>query len=258
VRQRYSFARGFVSACFLLVATLSVAAPPCPPQQVSVEGGTSSASPACPPAGAYSTNFSATENPLSEGGKWVVGKVNGLDWNNPVSASGKAYASVLSGAHGSRYDDSIAHLNASSLPLTANQYAQGTVYLANGYSGASHEIELLLRFSIGAHDAHGYEVLWGLTGYVAVVRWNGPLGNYTPVYDPGSGSIRIPRNGDVLRAEINGNMLVVKLNGGTVATVDLAAVGTVWPSGQPGIGFWPVDSANPISYGWQSFEAGDL
>jgi len=210
-------------------------------------------------SGVYATNFVATENPLSEAGKWVVGKAIGLDWNNPQSASGKVYASVLSGANGaSRYNDSIAHLNASSQPFTANQYAQGTVYLANGYSGASHEVELLLRFSINAHDAHGYEVLWGLTGYLAVVRWNGPLGNYTPVYDPGAGSMPVPRDGDVLRAEVSGNTLKVILNGVTKATVNLSSAGAVWSSGQPGIGFWPVDNATPQNYGWKSFEAGNL
>jgi hypothetical protein len=199
-----------------------------------------------------------TENPISEGSKWVTGKATGLDWNNPASASGYAYASVQSGATGSRYDDSIAHLNASSLPFNANQYAQGTVYLAPGYT-ASHEVELLLRFSISGHDAHGYEILWGLPGYLAVVRWNGPLGNYTALYDPGVGSIPVPKDGDVLRAEISGNIITVKRNGSTVATVDVTSGGGgVWSSGQPGIGFWPVDGATPKNFGWTSFQAGNL
>ena len=255
----YGFARQSVLGACLLWAALSAAAPPCPPTQLAVDGGSATASPPCPSSG-YTTNFPGTENPLSEGGVWVDGKATGLDWNNPQSASGKVYASVLSGANGaSRYNDSVGHLNASSQPFAANQYAQGTVYLASGYSGAGHEVELLLRFSITAHDAHGYEVLWGLNGYIAVVRWNGPLGGYTPIYDPGNGSISVPKDGDVLRAEINGNTIVVKLNGNTVATVDVSSVGgTVWSSGQPGIGFWPVDSATPNAYGWRRFEAGNL
>jgi hypothetical protein len=233
---------------------------PCPPPQVSAQGG-STASTNCPAVSgaSYSTNFSGTENPLSEGGKWVTGKTTGLDWNDPLSAGGKAYASVLSGANGSRYNDSIGQLSTSAAPFTPNQYAQGTVYLVSGYSGASHEVELLLHFSVTPHDAHGYEVLWGLTGYLAVVRWNGPLGNYTAIYDPGVGSMPIPKDGDVLRAQVSGNTLSVKLNGNTVATVDVgAAGGTVWSSGQPGIGFWPVDNAIPNNYGWKSFQAGNL
>ena len=259
MKLRSGFASQLAFVLCLVSSASSTAAPPCPPPQFSVEGGSSVAT-ACPPSGAsYSTNFGATENPLSEGGKWVTGKAVGLDWNNPESASGRAYASVLSGVSGSRYNDSIGHLSASSQPFNANQYAQGTVYLASGYMGASHEVELLLRFSIGAHNARGYEVLWGLTGYIAVVRWNGALGDYTAIYDPGAGSIRAPRDGDVLRAEIAGNTLIVKLNGSTVATVDVTAVGgTVWSAGQPGIGFWPVDNAVPQNYGWKSFEAGNL
>jgi hypothetical protein len=206
--------------------------------------------------GSYTTNFSSTENPITEGGKWVTGKQTGLDWNNPRSASGKAVASVLSGASGSRYDDSVAHLSTSFQAFSANQYAQGTVYLVGGYS-ASHEIELLLRFSITGHDAQGYEVLWGVTGYLAVVRWNGPIGNYTALYDPGLGSIPVPHDGDVLRAEITGNIITVKLNGNTVASVNIAG-GSVWSFGQPGIGFWPVDGATPENYGWRSFQAGNL
>jgi len=45
----------------------------------------------------------------------------------------------------------------------------------------SHEIELLLHFQITASNARGYEVLWGVTGECNIVRWNGPLGNYTPL-----------------------------------------------------------------------------
>jgi hypothetical protein len=244
----------------LAITSAAPAATPCPPPQVSAQGGTS-ASTACPntPAGAFSTNFATAENPLSEGGKWVTGKATGLDWNNPKSTGGKATASVQAGLGASRYDDSIAHVNSSTQAFNANQYAQGTVYLASGYSGARHEVELLLRFSISGHNAHGYEILWGLPGYIAVVRWNGSLGNYTPVYDPGTGSIPPPRDGDVLRAEISGNTLTIKRNGSTVATVNVSSIGgTVWSSGQPGIGFWPVDGATPENMGWKSFEAGNL
>jgi hypothetical protein len=244
----------------LAAPAMSIAAP-CPPPQVTVQGGTT-ATTTCPtssPTASYTTNFPNNENPLSEGGKWVQGKAVGGNWNNPISAGGKAYASVLSGASGSRYDDSVAHLSPSFESFNANQWAQGTVYLASGYSGQSHEVELLLRFSIVSGDAHGYEILWGLTGYIAVVRWNGPLGNYTPLHDPGQGSMPVPKDGDVLRAQISGNIITVQRNGTTVATVDVtSAGGTVWNSGQPGLGFWPVDSATPQNYGWKSFTAGNL
>lgn len=202
--------------------------------------------------GGFSTTFDSTENPLSEGGAWVRGGAEGLDWHNPKTIGGQAVGAVAMPT-GSRYSDDVAHLNAA---VPANQYAQATVYLAPGYTGngGGHEVELLLRFDISPHSARGYEVLWGLSGYVAIVRWNGPLGNYTPLFDPGAGSIPVPQNGDVLRAEITGSTIRVYRNGAQVAT---ATDGT-YSAGQPGIGFWPVDGAIPESYGWQDFSAGGL
>ena len=247
----------------LLVPSLGRSQLPCPPTQFGVAGGTSSASAPCPAASGstYSTNFATAENPLSEGGKWVDGKAAGINWNNPVSAFGKVYASVRSGLSGSRYDDSIAHLSNGFIAFNANQYAQATVFRANGYSPTGgHEAELLLHFQITANSARGYEILWGVTGYLAIVRWNGPLGNYTPIYDPGPGSIPVPQDGDVLRAEVAGNIIKVYRNGVQVGqNVDVSSIGgQVWSSGQPGLGFWPVDSSTPENYGWKTFEAGSL
>src|SRR5262249_55008869 len=109
------------------------------------------------------------------------------------------------------------------------------------------------------HDAHGYEVLWGIPGYMAVVRWNGPVTSYTPIYDPGTGSIPKPKDGDVLRAQINGNIIQVFVNGTQVGpNIDVSSAGNVWTSGQPGMGFWPVDGAIPGNYGWKAWQAGNL
>jgi hypothetical protein len=208
----------------------------------------------------YSTNFPLTENPISEGGVWVRGGTEGLDWTNPLTTGGHAVASTSPTP--TRYSDDIAIIKSSAVAFNANQYAQGTVYLAPGYTGngGGHEVELLLRFSISAHDAHGYEILWGIPGYMAVVRWNGPVTDYTPIYDPGVGSIPVPKDGDVLRAEISGNIIKVFRNGTQVGpNIDVSSVGsTVWTSGQPGMGFWPVDGAIPGDYGWKSYQAGSL
>ena len=117
----------------------------------------------------------------------------------------------------------------------------------------------MLRFQITAHNARGNEVLWGQTGYVAIVRWNEPVGDYTPLYDPGLGSIPQPVDGDVLRAEINGNIITVYRNGASVASVNIGvAGGTIYSTGQPGMGVWPVDGATPENYGWNTFEAGNM
>jgi len=235
-----------------LVSALAHSAVPCPPSPVTVAGGQSATTPCVAAGASYSTTFSLSENPINEGGKWTNGKTVGLDWNDVKTSSGNAYASVLSGG-ASRYNDSIAHLSTSFAAYTPNQYAQGTVFRVAGYS-SSHEVELLLHFKITAHSARGYEVLWGATGYLAIVRWNGPLGNYTPLYDPGLPGIGPPADGDVLRAEMTGNVIKVYKNGALVATT---SDGT-WTDGQPGMGFWPVDGATPQNLGWKSYTAGSL
>lgn len=239
----------------LLVPALGRAAQPCPPPQVSASGGGSAAT-NCPliPSGSYSTNFGAIENPISEGGRWVNGKVAGLSWNNVRTDSGKAYASQFVGLSGSRYDDCLAHLNTS---FAANQYAQGTVSRVSGYRNRSdkHEIELLLRFQITANSARGYEVLWGQDGEIYVVRWNGPLGSYTALSSIPNSPANMAVDGDVLRAEIVGSVIRVYRNGTLVLTSGADSTHT---TGQPGIGFWPTAGSTLASYGWKSFQAGNL
>jgi len=202
----------------------------------------------------YSTTFPLTENPISENGVWIRGAAEGIDWTNPKTTAGHVVASSVPTP--TRYSDDIAILDPAKHPFSADQYAEATVYLANGYTGngGGHEVELLLRFSIAAHDAHGYEVMWGLSGYLAIVHWNGVVQSYTPIYDPGTGSIAVPSDGDVLRAEIVGSTIRVYRNGSLIATVN----DSTFSSGQPGIGFWPVDGAIPDNYGWASYTAGSL
>ena len=204
----------------------------------------------------YTTDFLLTENPVSEGGKWINGGAVGLDWHNPLTASGNALASVRADADGTRYADDIAVLTTSFSP---NQYAQAVVYRAAGYNpGTSkHEVELLLRFTITAHDAHGYEILWGHEGYLDIVRWNGPISSYLQL-NPSEPNLGDLADGDVLRAEINGNVITAYKNGTLVMTQDISGQGTVWSTGQPGMGFWPVDSATPANLGMKSYEAGSL
>jgi len=156
----------------------------------------------------------------------------------------------------SRYSDDIAHIAPSRATFPPDQFAEATVYLAPGYTGngGGHEAELLLRFDISAHNARGYEIMWGVAGYIAIVRWNGPHGDYTVLFDSGVGGVPVPQNGDVLRAEMRGTQISVYRNGVLVITVS----DSMWLSGQPGIGFWPVDGAIPESYGWTNFFAGGL
>ncbi len=204
-------------------------------------------------AASYSTGFPLTEDPISESGNWINGEAVGLDWNNVQTIPGRAFGAALVGG----YDDDIAVLNAT---FASDQYAQGTVYRAAGYAPTEkHEIELLLRFKISAHEARGYEVLWGggggANGELAIVRWNGPAGNYTSL----AGTAIAPAvDGDVLRAEIIGSVIKVYRNGSLVLT---GPSDSTWIDGQPGMGFWPTDrggGVTPASYGWRTFTASSV
>jgi hypothetical protein len=232
-----------------MIPGLVRAAIPCPPPLVSAAGGTS-ASTSCPTgsSSSYSTNFNLTENPISEGGKWVNGKAVGLDWNNAQSVPGAAYGAD----YATGYNDPIAVLNTS---FTPNQFAQGTVRRVAGYSpGVSHEVELLLRFQVTAGNARGYEVLYSHDGWLVIVRWNGPLGNYAEVASSGRPVSGNAADGDVIRAEITGGVIKVYKNGSLVLT----GSDTTWTNGQPGMGFWPKPGATIQSYGWRSYMAGSL
>src|SRR4051795_227803 len=48
-------------------------------------------SPETQPPRSYSTSFPLAENPFSEGGNWINGRVDGLDWADVRSTPGFAY-----------------------------------------------------------------------------------------------------------------------------------------------------------------------
>lgn len=220
---------------------------------------------------AFNANFASNESPFSDGGKYQRGLAEGLVWNDPKTVSGRCTATIQSSLGVNRGDDTICHVKTGTRAFTANKYAQGTVGMTGAYfppGGAKHENELLLRWDITANNARGYEILWGMDGnvpgqaYIAVVRWNGAINSFDPIFDPGVGSIAVPTDGDVLYAQIVGNILTVKRNGVNVSglsALDVTSIGgTTWNSGQPGFGFWPVDGATPASYGWKAWQADDL
>jgi hypothetical protein len=193
----------------------------------------------------YSTNFAGSENPISEAGAWTNGGAVGLDWQNIAKNNGLAYASNFS----SGYNDCIAHLSG----FNPNQYAEATVHLASGYRPAtSHEVELLLRFAITAHNARGYEINWSWDGsYAQIVRWNGPLNDFTYL---SSGTFGALVEGDVIRATAVGSTITLYKNGVPV----LQAVDSTWPDGNPGMGMFarPDPSIVLESYGFSAFSAG--
>lgn len=216
----------------------------------------------------YSTAFPTVENPLSESGKWNTGLAVGLKWCDPKVTANGCCASTTPTPN--RYDDNIATLSTSVHTFAANQYAQGTFYVASGYTGGSgkHECELFLRASISANSATGYEVSIGMDNedagvsvYAFVTKWNGAEGSFTTLLDPsfGVGSYTntpsFPTNGGAWRAEIVGTTIKAYLNGVQI----LQVTDSSFSSGQPGLGFWPVDTGVVIGdFGWRNWQAGEL
>jgi len=149
------------------------------------------------PVSSYTTNFPATENPISEGGKWVRGATEGLDWHDPRTTTNLAFGTQPLGVSGTT-DDSIAHLN---LNFGNNQSSQVT-FSNPGFTG-EHEIEMLLRFNISAHTATGYEISVVDTNELFVVVWNGGIGNFTILQGPISAGVIIT-DGTVWKSSITG------------------------------------------------------
>lgn len=195
----------------------------------------------------YTTSFPLTENPISESSHWTQGKVVGLDWNNMQSTGGNAVGTAESPIG---FDDNIAHLSG----FAPDHYVEA-VFFRNGADDPSLECELLLRFSITAHVARGYECLANARGGGTIVRWNGAVGDFTELTPTGPGPSALV-NGDILRATITGTTITLKVNTVTVLTVTDAT----WATGNPGMGtFFRGDATFSItSCGWSSLTAANI
>ena len=198
----------------------------------------------------YSTHFLATENPISEGGHWIH---LGAPWSLVATGGGVAYGTQPGDG---AYTDSYAHLSG----FPPDQSVTATIHLAAGFSpGGTREVEIHLRWADSASNARGYECNLAYNGgYAEVVRWNGPLGDYTYVSSQGSGGPGAVHDGDVFEAQIVGTTITTWLNGHQLQHVDVASIGgTVWTDGNPGMGFWrgAGASATPGDYGFSSYAA---
>jgi hypothetical protein len=207
-------------------------------------------------AEAYTTNFPSTENPISENAKWVSGKTNGVNWSDVRTTPGLAFG-TQTGVWTS-YNDSIAVLTGT---WGNDHQAYGTVRSVNQNSVISEEIELLMRFSITANSARGYECAFSsrtTSSYVQVTRWNGPLNDFTAL----GGGIHAIANGDTITCTISGTNPVVittYVNGTQVFQALDSSVGRISSGGSPGLGHYNRGGTvgNNADYGLTSFTASD-
>jgi hypothetical protein len=206
--------------------------------------------------GTYTTTFPLTENPISEGGNWINGQTDGLDWTNVRTTPGFAFGVESGGLRPEpqRYDDSTALLTGTWGP---NQTAQATVHTANQNDKIWEEVELRLRSTLSAHNATGYEIFFRCSktekAYTQIVRWNGPLGKFTSL-NRAQGSQYGVANGDMVKATMVGNVITAYINGVQV----LQATDNTYKSGRPGMGFYIEGTTGVNSdYGFTSFKATD-
>ena len=204
------------------------------------------------PVDFYTTNFAAAENPMSEGGLWVNGRSTGLDWRDVATTPGKAFG-TQSGSSGT-YDDTTAVLKGTFGP---NQEASATVFNNDAGGDWNGEVELRLRTNVGPHSITGYEIEFrarpGQAGYCDIVRWNGALGDFTPLVHVDGSSCGVGA-GDVVRATIIGNSIMAYRNDVLV----MQATDSTFGAGNPGVGFFLHNfrgSGNAADFGFSSFMA---
>lgn len=190
----------------------------------------------------YSTTFSgANENPISEGGKWLNGAANGIDWTDIIISSHIAY-----GPGGNTFSDSTAVLSGS---WGTNQIVSGKIHLTDQGS-SSPEIEIRLGSTITAHNINGYELNYScMTNsgrYLGPVRWNGAHGDFTVL--AGTNTFPALKEDDILTGVRFHNVINTYVNG--VAYV-VPVTDTTFQGGAPGIGTDQSDTKN----GFKSFTA---
>ncbi len=204
----------------------------------------------------YTTRFEGVENPLSENGSWTN---TGVDWTTIRKRDGIAFGTQVGTNTGrARFDDSYAHLSG----FPPDQEAWGRVRIAKPNSACIQEVEILLRWTSSPHRTTGYECfarcLDNEASYLQVVRWEGPLGQFTYLADHRGTNYGI-RDGDVLKASVVGNVITVYVNGVEKARVQ----DDTHQTGNPGIGTYLAceggrgRGSNP-DFGFASFTARGL
>ena len=221
------------------------------------------------PVRSYKTDFKRNETPISEGGLWLNGRRDGIDWADVLVRDGRAYGEVTrmtsaerraeqknldagaaAGAPEGDYDDPTAVLAGK---WGRDQYAKARVFSRNQTDKYFQEVEIRLRSSMSAHHCNGYEVFWRClktdAGYAEIVRWNGGIGDFTSLAKLVGRQYGV-QDGDLIEASIVGNVIRGYLNGKEVisATDDKIA------SGNPGIGFNFFVGNTNVDHGLTHFE----
>jgi hypothetical protein len=208
-----------------------------------------------PSAHSYTTTFPLTENPISEGGRWINGGSAGRDWTNVSTTPGLAMGRQV----GASYTDATAILAGAWGP---DQSVTARVFATKQNDDCFQEVELRLRSAIAPSRNTGYEISFkssqSAAAYLIIVRWNGALGDFTYVFKQAGQQFGLA-NGDVVSASIVGNVISAFKNGVLMAQVE----DDTFVSGAPGMGFNLVNKAPGCpgtngDYGFASYTATDF
>jgi hypothetical protein len=222
------------------------------------------------PVRAYGTRFLVEEDPISEGGIWLNGRKDGVDWADVIAGGGRAYgaisrmavaeqrveqgnldtADVTSSLPVGDYDDPTAVLTGLWGP---NQHARGTVFSVNPTDEYFQEVQFRFRHTMRPNWCSGYEIFWRCLkvggAYTEIVRWNGRVGDFTSLQRFEGPDYGV-QDGDEIEATIVANVIKGYVNGAEV----ISAIDDVFAAGAPGIGFnFGVGNTN-VDHGFTSFE----
>ncbi len=221
------------------------------------------------PVRSYKTEFSTDETPLSEGGLWLNGRKDGVDWADVLVRGGRAYGEVTrmmarekrleqaglgagaaTGAVEGDYDDPTAVLTGN---WGKDQYANARVFSRKQTGLYFQEVEIRLRSRVKPHWCDGYEVFFRCLktdeGYAEIVRWNGKIGDFTSLKKLIGKDYGV-QDGDLIAASIVGNVIRGYINGEEI----ISAVDDRIESGSPGIGFNFFVGDTNVDHGLTSFE----
>lgn len=203
----------------------------------------------------YSTTFSLTENPISEGGLWHN---SGLDWTVVRTSGGIAYGTQTSGG----YDDSYANLS-----MVSGNDTEIITKISKGSTRDLQEVEHHHRCSDGPHFSKCYEIFIAHDGgYCDFVEW---LGTGTSISDyryvVPSFSADVPggvNDGDLFKSTVVGNVLSAWIDHGSGWVLCGSFADTAGPgggaallSGCVGIGFFLNGAGTSNQFGITDFSA---
>src|SRR3984893_17022178 len=204
------------------------------------------------PVRSYRTRFGQDEDPISEGGIWLNGASDGIDWADVIVRNGVAYGAVTRMQAAERRIEQGNLTSADPEAAPEGDYDDPTALLAGGWGKHQHvtatvfsqnpteeyfqEVEIRLRSTLTPHRCTGYEVfrrcLKTENAYAEIVRWNGQRGDLTSLAKAG-GAICGVQNRDNAEPSMTGNVIKSYINGVLV----LESTDDVFLAGSPGIGF---------------------